>query len=53
MLKAIISKDGWILCPIHWTKLCKLEPGKKAHGVHLWCSRCKGEVVLDTDEKEN
>jgi len=48
MAKAIICKDGWIMCPVHWTKLCRVDEGGCAKGIRLWCSRCKGEVELDT-----
>lgn len=48
-MKAIVSRDGWILCPIHWTKLCRLDKGGRAIGVKLWCSRCRAEIELDTE----
>jgi hypothetical protein len=47
MAKAVIDRDGWAKCPVHFTKLGRVDRGGKAKGVKLWCSRCKGEVELD------
>jgi len=48
MSKAVIDRDGWVMCSVHWTKLCRMDKGGGAKGLRLWCSRCKGEVELDT-----
>lgn len=48
MLRADIGADGWVLCPVHFTKLCRMDKGGVAKGLRLWCSRCKAEVELDT-----
>jgi len=52
MRGAVIGKDGWVRCPVHATKLCRLEKNGSARGVRLWCSRCGDEVILDTRGRE-
>ncbi|MEG1108557.1 MAG: hypothetical protein RSE97_06800 [Oscillospiraceae bacterium] len=51
MTKAIVSPDGWVLCPFHFTKLCRIDEDGEARGVKLWCSRCKAEHVLNSSAK--
>lgn len=43
-----VVQDGWALCPVCWSKLCRVEPGASARGVHLWCKRDK-EIQLTVE----
>ena len=47
MLKAIII-DGWACCPLHKTKLCRVDVGACAKGIKLWCKQCRAEIEFDT-----
>lgn len=39
----------WITCPVCGKRLCKAD----AEGiVHLWCKRCKKEVIIDLKKTE-
>ena len=47
MLKAVII-DGWAYCPLHKTKLCRVDVGACAKGIKLWCKQCRAEIEFDT-----
>lgn len=46
--RSAVVQDGWALCPVCWSKLCRVEPGASARGVHLWCKRDK-EIELTVE----
>lgn len=46
--RAAVVQDGWALCPVCWSKLCRVKPGASAQGVLLWCKRDK-EIELTID----
>lgn len=41
-MKAIVSSDGWVLGPMYWDKLCRID----SEGIWLWSSREKKEILL-------
>jgi len=50
MQKAVFAKvkDGRVMCPKCGALLAKIYYGAEAHGVELWCARCKGPRMLET-----
>ena len=46
--RSAVVRDGWALCPVCWSKLCRVEPGASARGVHLWCKRDR-EIQLTVE----
>ena len=49
IIKANI-KDGNATCPKCKSLLCKVYYGGYAHGVELWCRRCKIEVLIEVNK---
>ena len=43
-------KDGRAVCPKCGALLCKLYYGAEAHGIELWCGRCKEPRVLELNK---
>jgi uncharacterized protein (UPF0212 family) len=41
-------KNGRVVCPRCGALLAKIYYGAEAHGVELWCQRCKGPRMLET-----
>ena len=50
--KAVYCKvrDGRAVCPRCGALLAKLYYGAEAHGVELWCGRCKEPRILELDK---
>ena len=43
-------KDGRAVCPKCGALLCKLYYGAEAHGIELWCGRCKEPRMLEVNK---
>ena len=48
-LRRAVVRDGYIWCPVSWVKLGRAAETGTAHGIYLWCKRCKTEHEVDRD----